>query len=216
MTAPRISIITATLNSGGYLEEAIRSVLAQDYRIEYIVVDGGSTDSTLDIIRKYESHIARWISEPDYGISDAFNKGIRMAAGDIISVVSADDYLLPGAVNCVVSALRAHPDADVIYGNSVYVEPFNNRQFIVRPDVGLKTIWRRQPLKHAATFVTRNAYERFGLFDTRYRLAMDYELILRFYVRGAHFVYVDQPLAAFRFGGASMRVPLDTIREEGK
>lgn len=210
----KISIITVVRNAKDTLEQTIQSFISQNYqRIEYIVVDGGSTDGTLDIIRKYESHISRWVSEPDKGISDAFNKGIHMASGDIIGIVSADDYLPPRALAYVAKTYSENPSADVIYGNAIFVEPYNQYQFVIRPDVGLNTIWRRQPLKHAATFVSRKAYERYGLFDLQYRLAMDYELVLRFYVGGAKFVYVDEPLAAFSTGGISAQRPVKTVRE---
>ncbi len=210
----KISIITVVKNAEKTLEQTISSVITQKYgNIEYIIVDGGSTDGTLDIIRKYEDKISRWISEPDQGISDAFNKGIRLASGDIIGIVSADDYLPPGALAKVAQTYKENPTADVIYGNAIFVEPYNQVQHIIRPDVGLRTIWRRQPLKHAATFVTRKAYERFGTFDLSYKLSMDYELILRFYTQGAKFVYTDAALAAFRTGGVSTRLYGRTIKE---
>jgi len=211
---PKFSIITVTLNSAATLEETIHSVIAQGYpQVEYVIVDGCSTDGTVDIIRKYEPFLARWVSEPDGGITDAFNKGLRMTTGEIVGIVSADDYLLPGALEQVAKVYLDHPEADVIYGNAVFIEPYNQRQFVVKPDADLRTIWRRQPLKHAATFVARQTYERFGLFDPAYRLAMDYELILRFYVQGARFVYLDTPLVAFRYGGANWTHLHDTIRE---
>ena len=211
---PMISIVTATLNCANLLETAIQSIIQQDYpELEYVVIDGGSTDGTVDLIRRYEADIDAWVSEPDRGISDAFNKGISLCTGDIIGIVSADDYLLPQSLVRIAEAYCGHPEADVFYGNAVFVEPFNQRQFVVRPDVGLRTIWRRQSLKHAATFVTHRAYDRFGGFDSNYKLAMDYELILRFYTRGAKFIYLDWPLAAFRTGGISARHTYQTIRE---
>lgn len=210
----KITIITAVRNTKDTLEKTIQSVIEQNYEdIEYIIIDGGSTDGTLDIIRKYENSISRWVSESDKGISDAFNKGIRMATGDIIGIVSADDYLPPGALAQVAQAYKENPTADVIYGNAIFIEPYNQIQHIIRPDVGLNTIWRRQPLKHAATFVSRRAYERFGSFDLSYKLAMDYELILRFYTKGAHFVYIDSILGAFCTGGVSTRLYRRTIKE---
>jgi glycosyltransferase involved in cell wall biosynthesis len=210
----KITIVTVVRNNVVSIGGTIKSVIEQNnVNLEYIVIDGASIDGTVNIIRKYQTELTYWISEPDRGISDAFNKGIRMATGDIIGIVSADDYLLPGALEHVARTFFENPDADVIYGNAVFIEPYNHRQFVIKPDIGLRTIWRRQPLKHAATFVSRRAYEKFGLFDLQYRLAMDYELVLRFYLGGAKFVYVDHPLAAFRTGGISTHSPVRTVRE---
>jgi len=210
----KFSIITATLNSENTIKNTLESVISQDFpELEYIVVDGNSTDGTLDIIREYETIVSHLISEPDCGIGDAFNKGIRLAHGEFIGIVSGDDYLLPGALKEVERAAHQNPDTDVIYGNAVVIDGQNQHQFIVRPDPDFSHIWQRQPLKHAATFVRRSAYQRYGLFDLGYRCAMDYELILRFYLRGARFVYVDYPLAAFRSGGTSNRNMLKTFQE---
>lgn len=202
------------MNGVNSIERTIESVVSQEgAEFEYIIIDGNSVDGTISIIKKYSDEIDYWVSETDNGIADAFNKGIRAASGDFIGIISADDYLLPGSLECVTKIGLKNPEVDIIYGNAVFVEPYNHRQFVIRPDIDLKTIWRRQPLKHAATFVSRKAYEHFGMFDLQYRLAMDYELVLRFYVGGARFVYVDQPLAAFSTGGISAQRPVKTVRE---
>ena len=210
----RVSIVTAVLNGAGTLEETIHSVLSQEHDdVEHVVVDGGSTDGTLEIIRAFESRIGPWVSERDGGISPAFNRGIRMSTGEVVGIISADDYLWPGALREVVRVFEENPQADVVYGNAVYVEPHRGRQVLSRPDVGLTTIRRRASLRHAAVFVRRAAYDRYGLFDEGYRLAMDYDLILRFHLAGARFVYVDAPLAAIRVGGVSGQRFRETIRE---
>ena len=168
---------------------------------EYIVVDGGSTDRTLDIIRGHDDLISRWISEPDDGISDAFNKGVRMATGEIVGIINADDYYQSGALAAVAQAVQDNPEADIYYGDAIYERFDGSGAFRVRPkrDIG-KYIWRRMPISHPATFVRRAAYERYGLFDTRYKQAMDYELVVRMYVSGARFSYVDAVLAHYRYG----------------
>lgn len=210
----RISIITAVRNGAEGLEQTILSVLSQDYAdLEYIIIDGGSTDGTLQIIRKYESLLSHWSSEPDRGISDAFNKGITLATGDIVGITSADDYLMPGALEAVHKAFSSSPVPDVIYGDAVYEEKDNGARFIVRPDRTMRNVWRRQPLRHASTFVNRKTYLKLGAFDLSYRYAMDYELILRFFVRGASFKYIDQPLAGIRSGGVSTQTPRKTVAE---
>lgn len=212
----RISMITAVRNGAERLEQTILSVLSQGYsELEYIIIDGGSTDGTLEIIKKYEAFVSHWSSEPDQGIADAFNKGIERATGDIVGIISSDDYLMPGALDKVREAFSIS-SPDVVYGNAVYEEEHNTVRFIVRPDRTMRNVWRQQPLRHAATFVTRTAYLKWGSFDLAYRYAMDYELILRFFVNGATFHYVDQPLAGFRSGGVSTHSPRKTVAEVRK
>ncbi len=214
VTRPKISMITAVLNGKEHIEETINSVISQGYpNIEYIIIDGGSKDGTLDVIYQYESYIDKWVSEADKGISDAFNKGIKMASGEIIGIISADDYLLPGTLERVASTYEKERELDVIFGNAVFIEPFNQLRFIVKPDTDLKALWKRQALKHVATFVAKKTYDNFGLFDLQYRFAMDHELILRFYLKGAKFYYIDEPLAAFRTGGLAISNPYKASRE---
>ena len=199
---PVISIVTPTYNAACYLEQTLRSVSDQEYpRLEYVVVDGGSTDGTLDIIRSHDGLISRWISEPDEGISDAFNKGVRMATGEIVGIINADDYYHPGALAAVAQAAQDHPAADIYYGDAIHERFDGGGAFRFRPkrDIG-KYIWRRMPVSHPATFVRRSAYERYGLFDLRYELAMDYDLMLRMYRGGARFCYVDAILSHYRYG----------------
>ncbi len=199
---PRLSIITPTFNAARYLEQTMESVAAQEYpSLEYIVVDGGSSDATLDMVRARPELVTTWISEPDKGISDAFNKGISMATGEIVGIINADDYYHPGALAAVARAAGEHPEADVFYGDAIY-ERFDGSgifRFRPDPDVG-RHIKRRMPICHPATFVRLAAYQRYGVFDTHYRLAMDYELVFRMYRAGARFQYVDQVLSHFRYG----------------
>lgn len=201
-TLPKISIVTPTFNAARYLLQTIRSIATQRYpHVEYIVIDGGSTDGTLDIVKAHEGLISRWISEPDDGISDAFNKGISMATGEIIGIINADDYYHPGAFDAVVSGSAENPAADVYFGDAIHERFDGSGTFLFKPALPIrKFIWRRMPISHPATFVRRSAYERFGLYDTRYRFAMDYDLILRMYRRGAKFCYISSTLAHFRYG----------------
>lgn len=209
---PSISIITPTYNASRYLEQTLASVAEQDYpATEYIIVDGGSTDATMDIIRAHSGLVTRWVSEPDNGISDAFNKGIALATGEIIGIINADDYYHPGALAAVAKAVCEQPEYDVYYGDAIYERFDSGGVFRFRPDKDVgKNIWRRMPVSHPATFVRRTAYERYGLFDTRYRLAMDYELVMRMYRGGARFHYVEEILSHFRYGQPCR---LDGLRE---
>jgi glycosyltransferase involved in cell wall biosynthesis len=201
----KFSVITVTFNSREYLEETITSVLAQDYGdLEYILIDGGSTDGTLDIIRRYAATDGRvrWISEPDNGISDAFNKGIRLAQGEIVGIINSDDTFAPGAFSSVAAAFVADPDCDVVHGDMVRFQGATPL-FRLKPAPVDQRIWYDMPVNHPATFVRRLAYDKVGLFDTQLRVAMDYELMLRLYRAGCRFRYLEQVLANMRYGGAS-------------
>lgn len=214
-TLPKISIVTPTFNAARYLAQAIESIAIQRYpHVEYIVVDGGSTDDTLDIVKAHEGLVTRWISEPDDGISDAFNKGISMATGEIIGIINADDYYHPGAFDAVAASAEETPEADVYFGDAIHERFDGSGMFHFKPALPIgKFIWRRMPISHPATFVRRSAYEKYGLYDTRYRLAMDYDLILRMYRRGAKFCYVPSTLAHFRYGQDRGMDGLREVRE---
>jgi glycosyltransferase involved in cell wall biosynthesis len=199
------SVITVTYNSDAYLAETIKSVLAQDFTdFEYVLVDGGSTDGTLDIIRSFAAQDARirWSSEPDDGISDAFNKGIKQAAGEIVGILNSDDTYTPGALSTVVTAFARDAACDVVYGDMIRFAGETQLYRLKAAPVDQR-VWHDMPLNHPASFVRRSAYERFGLFDVRLKVAMDYELVLRFYRSGCCFTYVNQVLAHMRYGGVS-------------
>lgn len=200
---PRISIVTVCLNRRGTIERTLESVLGQAYpQLEYIVIDGGSRDGTADVIRAHEGSLAYWVSEPDCGISHAFNKGIARATGDLVGIVSAGDALPEGVLRRVAELWTEEPAVDVLYGDAV-VHGTLGEPMIVRADPDFSAVWRRTPVKHAATWVARSTYERLGVFDPRWRVAMDYELMLRFHLRGARFRYVREVLGAFELGGLS-------------
>lgn len=209
------SIITASFNSSKCLAKTIQSVLSQDYPdFEYVIIDGGSNDGTLDIIKSYAGRDPRirWVSEPDRGISDAFNKGVRLAAGELIGIINADDEYVPGALKVVAQACLAHPEADVFHGDMLRQEgdkPF----FVLKPLPVDDRIWRQMPLNHPTAFVTRRAYDKTGLFDADLRIAMDYDLMLRLYHNGCRFLYLEQTLAVMRYGGASDERFLDGLQE---
>ena len=209
------TIITITFNSREYLEETIRSVIAQDFPdLEYIIIDGGSTDGSLDIIREYADRDPRihWTSEPDEGIADAFNKGIARATGEIVGILNSDDTYLPGTLAAVAEAYRSHPDCVVFHGDMLRLQGNRVLFRLVPADVATH-IWREMPLNHPTVFVTRSAYEKVGAFDAKVLIAMDYDLMLRLYKSGCRFHYIAQPLAAMRYGGASDAKCLDGLRE---
>lgn len=120
---PKISIVTPSMNQGNYLERTIRSVLNQNYpNLEYIIIDGGSADNSLDIIRKYEKYLAYWISEPDSGQTNAINKGFKHASGELVGWQNSDDIFLPGALHSIVREYRKHPEYDIYFGNMLTID----------------------------------------------------------------------------------------------
>ena len=199
---PRITIITITFNSAATLEETIRSVTMQDYpALEYVIIDGGSTDGTLDIVQKYKDQIQIVVSEPDKGISDAFNKGIARATGEIIGIINSDDILLPGALQAVADAYD--PRVDVYSGIILFWNEKTGETFPSYPDVKFDT-WKLQyNVAHPARFIRKDAYQRFGLYRVDLRYMMDIELLCRFYQQGAKFKLVEKALAKFRIGGTT-------------
>lgn len=212
---PKISIITVTLNAEQHVESAIQSVCSQDYEnIEYIIVDGASNDATLDIIDRYKMHIDGFISEPDHGISDAFNKGVRMATGDLVFLLSADDYLYSFETISKLSAVFSNnPNVDVIHGNVIMLDDEKSYEVVSKPDPSLKSALFGQPLKHGATFITKHAYDTYGLYDENCKYAMDYELVLRFIEKKARFCYINDNIAVIRCGGVNQRYRRKTLNE---
>lgn len=202
---PLVSIITITLNSEECLEQTILSVLNQTYdNIAYIIIDGGSTDGTLDIIHKYENRLASWVSEKDEGISDAFNKGIRAGSGKIIGIINSGDVLLPGTIDRVVSFFAENPRTEVVHGDVLLYE---NDTFIkrIKPATKWWLPWRLVLFNHPATFVRREVYERYGAFSKRYRIAMDVEIYLRWVRSGIDMQYLPEALVEMSAGGVSGR-----------
>jgi GT2 family glycosyltransferase len=213
-TPARVSIVTIVRNGAATLEATINSVLEQQgASIEYIIVDGGSTDGTLDLVRKYEDRIAIWISERDKGISDAFNKGIALTTGDIVGILNADDVLLPGGVAASVAALNAHPEAGFSFGDCEFYE--GDRLAYVRhddPDYR-KLIGRRMPVSHPTVFVRRSVYEQHGLFRCDLKIAMDYDLLLRFDDAGVRGVPASGTITRMHLGGVSSTQVMRSNRE---
>lgn len=209
----RISIITITYNSEATLEDTIKSVISQDYPdLEYIIVDGLSKDRTMDIVKKYEKDIQVVISEKDRGISDAFNKGIKAATGDVIGIINSDDMLMPGALNKLAEQMGK--DTDIAYGKAYRLyEDGSTREYLPRD---LKIFTYKMPLVHPATFVKKSAYEKFGVFNVDYHYCMDRAVLYKMYQGGAKFQYIDEYLAYYRMGGMSENHYWDGTLKEGE
>lgn len=196
----KITIITPTFNSEKTIEDAIKSVLDQGYpNIEYIIIDGGSQDSTLEICNKYKMGISKLISEPDNGISDAFNKGIRNSSGDVIGILNSDDLLTDNALQLVAKNMK--PETDVFYGNALRLFPNGIIQHY--DALKLKRLYECMALIHPSTFIKRESYKRFGVYNETLRMSMDRELLLRMLDSGARFQYFNKALSVYRMGGTS-------------
>lgn len=214
----QVSVITAVFNRAATLDESLRSVQAQTCdRVEHIVMDGGSTDGTLDILERHRHSLACVVSEPDKGVYHALNKGIARATGDIIGFMHADDRFASPDVLSQVAAAFANPMVQAVYGDLEYVHPRDWSRVI--------RYWRAGPFErsqlvhgwmppHPTFYVRRHVYERLGGFDTRFRIAADYEHMLRLLWRGnIQPVYIPQVLVHMRTGGISNGSLMNLLRK---
>jgi len=204
---PSLSIITVVLNCAATVRDCIESVRGQGIPVEHIVVDGGSTDGTHEVIERYRSGIARVITGPDHGIYDAMNKGILAANGDVVGLLNADDFYAHGAVLGNVAEHFSDEDIDSCYGDLDYVDATETKR-VVRSwraeTFGVNLFYRGWMPPHPTFFVRRSVYEKHGLFNLSLGSSADYELMLRLLVR--HRIttrYIPETLVKMRVGGMS-------------
>jgi glycosyltransferase involved in cell wall biosynthesis len=217
----KISIITVAYNSNKTIEDTIKSVLDQTYSdIEYILVDGGSSDNTLNIIKEYEGKFIaskksyKWISEKDNGIYDAINKGISMASGDIVGILNSDDYFYDNNVVSDIHTVFVNNDIDCLYGNLIYIHPFTGKvhrrwksnEFV---EGSFQRSWTPA---HPTFYCLKSVYDKHGLYKTTYKIAADVELMYRFlqkkHVRS---YYYNRNFVKMRQGGVSSRGLKSTV-----
>ena len=198
----KFSIITPSFNQERFLPDCVESVLSQSgVEVEHIVTDAGSTDETLDVLKRYP-HL-QWTSEADAGMSDGINKGFLKATGDWVMWLNCDDYLLPSALAKVVDFIRKHPDADVIHGDCVFVREDKTviRRKYDHPVDESTLLFVGCFIPSTSTFFRRRIIEEGNLLDISYKVCMDWEYYLRLIRRGYSFAYLPEALAGFRWHG---------------
>jgi len=205
---PLVSVITPSFNQAGYLERTIQSVLAQDYpRIEYIIVDGGSTDGSLEIIQRYEDRIASWSSAPDLGQTDAINKGFERAQGEILCWLNSDDTFRPGAIREAVSFLQAHPEYGMVYGIAYYID--EEDCILGRFPMGQISYAQLRrggnAIAQQASFFRKRVWDMVGPLDPSFYYAMDWDLWVRI-AAVTPIRFVPRPWANFRLHGGSKSI----------
>ena len=208
----KISIITVTFNSEKTLQDTLDSVLRQDYRnIEHIIIDGGSTDSTVDIIRAYASkttsHSVKWVSEKDHGIYDAMNKGIAMATGDVIGILNSDDYFTSNDVVSKLIKPFSDEEIDAVYGDIHFIHD-KEREKITRyySSKMFSPFWIRFGFMpaHPSLYVRKEIYDKVGLYKLDYKIGADFEMVVRmFHVHKIKAHYINMDFVTMRNGGAS-------------
>jgi glycosyltransferase involved in cell wall biosynthesis len=215
---PLISIITVVYNGEKYLEETIQSVINQTYdNVEYIIIDGGSTDGTLDIIKKYVDRIDYWVSEKDEGIYDAMNKGIKLSNGRIIGLVNADDFIYENTLYNVSTSILEN----TVYYTYGTVHLMNNRGNIIGEKSSMKKNdiqflkYDGMPFPHPSVFIDKNVYKKYiGLFNTKFRLSADYDFLLKLVESNLKSIELAKITGVFRIDGQSggFNTYLDNIK----
>jgi glycosyltransferase involved in cell wall biosynthesis len=209
---PLVSIITPSYNQSQFIEDTIQSVIQQEYpNIEYIIIDGGSTDQSEQIIRKHSQNIAYWCSEPDNGQAHAINKGLKIAKGELLGWLNADDILLPNTVSLAVSAFKNNPEIDVVYGHLERINQFGEK--IPTPilpkdkvEFSKKLIVGECVVNQPGSFWRRKAMEKVGMLDEGLRYGLDYEFWIRLALAGAQFIHLPHTVACFRLSKDSKTV----------
>jgi len=197
---PLVSIVTPSYNQAAYLEQTLTSVLEQDYPcLEYLVVDGDSTDGSVEVIRKYADKLTWWVSEKDSGQAEAINKGFFRAKGDILAWLNSDDTYLPGTVASAVKAFQDNPDVVLVYGNMLAVDQHGQTTNLLKyHQLGIEDLLCFEIIGQPAVFFRREAFEKAGMLDTSYHCFLDHHLWLRLALQG-HILHVDKTWSAARY-----------------
>lgn len=198
---PLITVVTVVFNGEKYLEKTIQSIINQDYdNVEYVIIDGGSTDNTIEIIKRYENQIDYWVSEPDGGIYDAMNKGITLATGEWINFMNVGDKLHTADTLSKIYKFTKHDKSTVLYGNVLCV--YDLSHCITQQSKSLETIYQGMPFSHQSSFVKSKYLKRYG-FDLQYSICADYDLMFKLYTQGLIFEPINIVIADYDMYGKS-------------
>ncbi|MDH3972696.1 MAG: glycosyltransferase [Deltaproteobacteria bacterium] len=212
----KASVITVIFNEVNHIESIIKSVLSQDCAdFELLLIDGGSTDGTVEIIKKYAKEDSRlkWISEPDNGAADAISKGLKLASGNIIGFINAGDELCDSAIKSAVITFMENPTYDIFHGDLLKLQG-EKVMYLLKPSRNIDFhIWHEMPINSVGTFYTRRAIDMVGGYDFSYKVATDYDMLLRMYIKKCRFYYLDMPLAKMRYGGVSDTNYVEGLKE---
>ncbi len=213
---PCISIITPSFNQGQFIEETIRAVLLQGYpNIEFIIADGGSTDNTIEIIKKYETFISNWVSEQDRGQSDALNKGFERATGQIFYWINSDDFPGKNSFFEIVEKFNQNPEVQVIFGDVYYIDETSEVLFLDKcKEFKTESLLVKNSIAQPALFFKSNLWKTFGPVTESLRFIMDYELWVRWATKGVNFKYFPVPLAYFRIHSSSKTTTWQKINQK--
>lgn len=213
---PLISIITVVYNGEKYLEQTINSVINQTYKnIEYLIIDGGSTDGTIDIIKKYENHISYWISEPDKGLYDAMNKGILKAKGELIGMINSDDWYEHKTVELMANAYMKNPSKSIFHADRYDIDENGNKKIKrFNPSV-FKFKYYGMTYNHPSMFITKNEYN-IHLYDTKLRSLSDNQFVLEAFLRDSSTLfYINEVVVNYRLDGISSSLSKSQKLKEG-
>ena len=213
MSQPLVSIVTPSFNQAQFIEETLDSILNQSYQnIELIVMDGGSTDDTVDILKNYNDPRLRWESKPDKGQSDAINQGMQKTSGEILAYLNSDDVYLPGTLKFVVEYFLAHPDTDALLGSCYIIDGQSQRlttNYKIKP-ITLRDMFKKRVIfPQQSTFWRRRVMDTIGLFDESLHYRMDYDYWIRMMIAGFQFGYTDNFLALYRVHSLSKSLSQD-------
>ncbi len=210
-SGPLITIITAVFNGAETVEKTIKSVICQTWpNTEFIIIDGGSTDKTLELIKKYDDQIDYWLSEPDNGIADAFNKGLQYATGDYVAFLGSDDWFEPDGIFRIVKEIKPNGK---IYSGHANLWSNDGKTMIKVHKSRPERIFQTMRIAHAATFVSVDLFSSIGKFSTEYKIAMDYDFFLRARLGGYNVKVIDSVIVNVMSGGISHNVQAAAMEE---
>ena len=214
--SPLVSIITVVYNGEKYLEQTIQSVINQTYKnIEYIIIDGGSTDGTLDIVKQYEGHIAYWVSEPDKGLYDAMNKGIGLAKGELIGMINSDDWYELNTVEIISEAYKNNPTKSIFHADRYDIDDDGNRTIKKFHPSEFKFKYYGMTYNHPSMFITKEEY-KLHKYNTELRALSDFQFVLETFLRNKELLYyINKPLVNYRLDGISAQMKLFKSLKEG-